>query len=837
MTVNSPNGQPKTKTGPEMAYELDQNYLELPRVMKILPMAELNSFPNLTSSICVDEDISRSTVIQSFHEDGFIALFALKNFDIDTQNPKTEDFYPVGVAVKVMEVKNEREDQYMKVSVRGLKRVILGECLPGSIPHAVIHAHPQEVWDDIAIAPMVMEAKRLFAALLNLIPGLPTDLLKINRLFEKEPAVLADLIMASLPLRPEAKTEFLHIQNVESRFIKLLEHLSQELTFRETGRAITQRVEESLGRQHQEKRLREQIRAIQMELGESDEHDEIATLEEKIQSLNLPPEVLTSASRELKRLRLTPPQSAERGVIRQFLDWVTDLPWNKASSRDNSLGEARAILERDHYGLDKVKKRILEYLAVRQLTPNHRGPILCLTGPPGVGKTSLAKSIAEALGREFVHLSLGGVRDEAEIRGHRRTYVGARPGRIISGVHKAGVNNPVFLLDEIDKMTNGAQGDPAAALLEALDFEQNDSFTDHYLEMPFDLSKVLFILTANVLDNIPRALRDRLEVVEISSYSALEKVAIARRHLWPREVIRHGLANEPLTISDETLGEIIENYTYESGCRGLNRHLRTLIRSRAVDKAEGRPLSHVIQAPELATILGPPRLAKETRQAHPQVGVATGLAWTAAGGDLMFVECVAMPGHGRLELTGQLGEVMRESAKAAISYARSKARYWGLDEEWFKHHDIHIHLPQGAIPKDGPSAGVSLVAALVSLISGSPIRSDTGLTGEISLRGLVLPVGGLKEKLLAAKRAGLATVLVPAKNTPDLAELPKHLTEGLEIRPVTSVDEVLSYALVGWPGQAFPQPQPQIQAPRPLESHTPQSPNWANLTTGTVSAY
>ncbi|MDR1609151.1 MAG: endopeptidase La [Deltaproteobacteria bacterium] len=798
MTVNNVNRASKSQSPLGLSYDLAQDRLDLPRVMKLLPMAELNSFPNLTSSICVDEAISRSTINQSLQEDGLLALFALKNFDIDTQNPKTEDFYPVGVAVKVIEVKDNHNDQYMKVSIQGLSRILLTDCLPGPIPYAVVRAHPQEVWDEKVLGPLVMEAKRLFAALLGLIPGLPTDLFKINRLLEEEPAVLADLIMASLPLRPEAKTEFLLIENLESRFIKLLEHLSQELTFRETGRAITQRVEESLGRQDQEKRLREQIRAIKIELGEIDEHDDLAVLEEKIRRLNLSAEVMTVVARELKRLRLTPPQVAERGVIRQFLEWVIDLPWDKSSSFDRSLAEARDILERDHYGLDKVKKRILEYLAVRKLSPDQGGPILCLTGPPGVGKTSLAKSIAEVLGREFVHLSLGGVKDEAEIRGHRRTYVGARPGRIISGIHKCGVNDPVFLLDEIDKMTNGVQGDPAAALLEALDFEQNYAFTDHYLEMPFDLSKALFILTANVLEHIPSPLKDRLEVLEVSSYSALEKMAIARRHLWPKELERHGLGDENLTISDEILEEIIEGYTYESGCRGLNRHLRSLIRSRAVDKAEGRTLDPIIRANELHTILGPPRHLKETRESVAQVGVATGLAWTAGGGDLMFVECVAMPGQGRLELTGQLGEVMRESAKAAISYVRSKSPDWGLDDEWFKHHDLHIHLPQGAIPKDGPSAGVSLIVALVSIISGQPVKSEVGLTGEISLRGLVLPVGGLKEKVLAAKRAGLATVLVPKKNLLDIAELPGQLTEGLEILPINTVDEALRLSLIGF---------------------------------------
>jgi ATP-dependent Lon protease len=502
-------------------------------------MAELNSFPNLVSSISVDEDISRETILQSYKEDRLLALFALKNFDLDTQNPLTTDFYPVGVAVEIVDI-DDQEGQYMKVSVRGIRRILLVDCLPGEVPQVVARPHPVEVWDDHVLCPLVLEAKRLFASVLSLIPGKPTDLYKVNRLLENEPAVLADLIMASLPIQPEFKTEFLLIENLFDRYQKLLEHLNRELSDRETGRAISRRIEESLDRQDRDRRLRAQIKAIQAELGEGDEQNDHLILEDQIQTRRLPVEARAAAERELKRLKMTPPQSSEYGVIRQFLEWIVDLPWDRSGPVNENLTLARDILERDHYGLEKVKKRILEFMAVHQLTPNRRGPILCLTGPPGVGKTSLARSIAEALGREFVRLSLGGVKDEAEIRGHRRTYVGARPGRVIAAIHKCGVNNPVFLLDEVDKMTNNAQGDPAAALLEALDFEQNDSFTDHYLEMPFDLSKVMFILTANLIERVPLPLRDRLEVVEVSGYATAEKMAIAKDHLWPKELKRHG---------------------------------------------------------------------------------------------------------------------------------------------------------------------------------------------------------------------------------------------------------------------------------------------------------
>lgn len=785
-----------TASAPGLSFDLDQKCGILPQVMKLLPMAELNSFPSLVSSISVDEAISRSTIMESCRDDRLLALFALKNFDIDTKNPQSADFWPVGVAVEIIEVRDQ-ENQYLKVSVRGLKRIVIGECIPGEIPQVTILPYPEEVWDEEQMGPLVLEARRLYANVLSLIPGKPVDLYKINHLLENEPAVLADLIMASLPLKPFQKTEFLLIENLPDRYQRLLEHLNRELTNREMGRAISQRIEDSLDRQHREKHLREQIKAIQAELGEGDDLNDLQILAEKIRATPMPDETLLAAERELRRLKMTPPHSSEYGVIRQFLEWIIDLPWEKSTPTNPDLQKARAVLERDHYGLDKVKKRIIEFLAVYQQTANQKCPILCLTGPPGVGKTSLGRSIAEALGREFVRLSLGGLKDEAEIRGHRRTYVGARPGRIISGIYKCGANNPVFLLDEVDKMTSNAHGDPAAALLEALDPEQNDTFTDHYIEMAFDLSNVLFILTANVLEHIPAPLKDRLEVVEVSGYTAAEKTAITKNHLWPTELSRHGFGPSELTVPEEVIEEIIDAYTSEAGCRELSRHLRTMIRNRAVERAEGRQYDTIIRPEELQTILGPPRHAREKREQAPQVGVVTGLAWTPAGGDLMFVEAVAMPGSGRLSLTGKLGDVLKESAIAAISYVRSRAQGWNLDEEWFKHHDLHIHLPHGAIPKDGPSAGVGLVTALVSLMSGLPVRADLAMTGEISLRGLVLPVGGLKEKILAAKRAGLSTVLVPEKNLPDLQELPGYLTDSIHILPVRTVEEVIHLALIG----------------------------------------
>jgi ATP-dependent Lon protease len=758
-------------------------------------MAELNSFPHLISSISVDELFSKSSIENSCESDQLLALFALKSFDIDTSMFHKDDFYPIGVAVKILKI-SDSENSPLKVTVQGLCRVMLSEIIPfGDINQVKICPILEKTDNDENLTPLILEARRLFAEALQLIPGIPINLFKVNRLLEEQPAVLADLIMSSIPLKPSLKAEYLLIENLKHRYLKLLEHLTMEVNNRQLGRAITQRIESSLDRRHKEVQLREQIKAIKAELGEDDDFDNLSELTDKLESLYLPLAVRTAAEREMHRLKLTPPQSAEYSPIRNFLEWIMELPWDNSSPETTNLTQARELLERDHFGLEKVKKRILEFLAVHKLTNSLKTPILCLTGPPGVGKTSLGRSIATALGRKFVRLSLGGLKDEAEIRGHRRTYVGARPGRIISGLRKAGVNNPVFLLDELDKIGSGINSDPAAALLEVLDPEQNDTFTDNFLEVPFDLSKVMFILTANVLENIPGPLRDRLEVVEVSGYTLDEKISIARQHLWPKELERHGLSAEDVEIPDDVLENIVSSYTWEAGCRELGRQLGAIIRSRAVAKAEDKPIASKISSEDLLEILGPPRRKQEHREEAPKTGVVTGLAWTAAGGDIMFIEAVAMPGKGRLSLTGQLGEVMQESARAAISYVRSRANDWFVPDSWFQQHDIHIHIPHGAIPKDGPSAGISLVTSIVSLITSQKVRPDVAMTGEISLRGLVLPVGGIKEKLLAAKRAGISTVIVPQNNQPELSGLPPAITEGLNIVTVNDIDQALEQAL------------------------------------------
>ncbi|MDR1165871.1 MAG: endopeptidase La [Deltaproteobacteria bacterium] len=786
----------------DLRVEYSQTDIELPDFMNLLPMAELNSFPGLSSTIAVEEQVSQLVVDRSVHGDGLMALFPLRSLDVDAHKLSSEDFYPMGVAVKILKV-HEHESGKLKVTVQGLSRVTFSQIFSGDIP--TVRIIPQ--WDygnahDGSLRPLILEAKRLYAEVLTLVPGLPVDLFKINTLLDEEPVILADLIMASLPLKSRAKAEYLLIAGLKHRYLKLLEHLTIEVSNRQAGRAISQRIEAGLDRRQKELHLREQLKAIKAELGESEELDPQGhrALQERLAALPLPEDARATADREMERLNGTPQQSAEYGVIRHYLEWVADLPWGKSDQESLDLGKARAILDRDHYGLEKVKKRVLEFLAVRKLAARGaKTPILCLTGPPGVGKTSLGRSIAECLGRKFARLSLGGLKDEAEIKGHRRAYVGARPGRVLAGLKRVGVNNPVFLLDELDKMATNSQHDPGGALLEALDPEQNETFMDNFLEIPFDISQVLFILTANVLEQIPAPLRDRLEVIEVSGYAVDEKSEIARKHLWPRELARHGLKPKELTLSAPVLETIITTYTWEAGCRELTRRLSALARSRSIAKAEGKPFSRSVSLDELPALLGPPRRLPEVKENKPQIGVVTGLAWTAGGGDIMFIEAVGMPGRGKLSLTGQLGDVMKESAQAAISYVRSRAREWRLDDGWFKNHDIHVHLPQGAIPKDGPSAGVALAVAIVSLVSSHKVRADVAMTGEISLRGLALPVGGIKEKLLAAKRAGIKTVLIPKRNEPDLEEFPKELLKGVNVIPVSSLDQVLARALVAEP--------------------------------------
>jgi ATP-dependent Lon protease len=612
----------------------------------------------------------------------------------------------------------------------------------------------------------------------------------------KSPPILADLIASNLNLSTADKQGILETFDVRERMTKVHLLLNKEVQVLELGNKIQSQVKEDMDRTQREYYLREQMKAIKKELGEMDEHStEIKELREKIKKAKMPPEVVSTAEKELDRLAKIPPVSAEYTVARTYLDWLVELPWSESTADNLDIDNGQRTLDEDHYDLEKVKKRILEYLAVRKLKSDMKGPILCFVGPPGVGKTSLGKSIARTMGRKFIRNSLGGVRDEAEIRGHRRTYVGALPGRIIQGIKKAGSNNPVFMLDEVDKIGMDFRGDPSSALLEVLDPEQNFSFSDHYIDVPFDLSKVMFITTANVLDTVPPALRDRMETLELPGYSEDQKMMIAKEFLTPKQVNEHGLSSELIEFQDSAIQVIISSYTREAGVRNLEREIAGICRGVAKDVARGIKEKVVITPDLLHKFLGPVKFFLEVAERTYDPGVATGLAWTPTGGDIIFVEATKMRGEKGLTLTGQLGDVMKESAQAALAYVRSRSKELGIEEDFFEKNDIHIHVPAGAIPKDGPSAGVTMFVALVSLLTNKPVRSDIALTGEITLRGLVLPVGGIKEKILAGMRAGIRTIILPKKNEKDLEEIPEHIRNQMNFKFIQRMDEAIELAL------------------------------------------
>jgi ATP-dependent Lon protease len=612
------------------------------------------------------------------------------------------------------------------------------------------------------------------------------------------PGTLADIVAGVMDLKPDEKQQILETIDLQQRLDKVIWMLSYRIEVLRLSRDIGQQTEHTMEGRQREYLLREQLRAIQKELGEADEKTtEIAEIEKQMAAARLPEEAETQAKRELRRLQRMPEGAAEYGMVRSYLEWLTELPWAKEHAGTIDIAEARKVLDDEHYGLDKVKRRILEYLAVRKLNPEGKGPILCFVGPPGVGKTSLGQSIAHATGRPFVRVSLGGIHDEAEIRGHRRTYIGALPGNIIQAIRRAGTRDPVMMLDEIDKLGHGMHGDPSSAMLEVLDPAQNSTFRDNYLAVPFDLSKVLFIATANMLDTIPGPLRDRMEMIQLSSYTDEEKMQIAKRYLVPRQREQNGLAAAPqVEITDDALRTVIRDYTREAGVRNLEREIGALLRHAAMRVAEGETGPLRVAAADLPAILGPRRFEAEIAERTSVPGVATGLAWTPVGGDILFIEAARVPGNGRLILTGQLGDVMKESAQAALSLVKSMHRSLGLDPVLFEKNDIHVHVPAGAIPKDGPSAGVAMFTALASLLSGRSVRSDTAMTGEISLRGLVLPVGGIKEKVLAAMHAGLQRVMLPARNRRDYEEIPAEARDALEFIWLERVEDALAAALV-----------------------------------------
>jgi ATP-dependent Lon protease len=608
---------------------------------------------------------------------------------------------------------------------------------------------------------------------------------------------LADLTASNLDLKVSEAQEVLELADPIVRLRRVHELIAKEIELLTMQQEISTQAKGEMDKSQREYFLRQQLKAIQSELGEGNElSEEVAAFRDKAQKARMPKPVMEEVERQVKKLERMHPDAAETATLRNWLDWMVQLPWGKSTKDNLDLVEAQRILDEDHYGLEKVKERIVEYLAVRKLKEKMKGPLLCFVGPPGVGKTSLGRSIARALGRKFVRLSLGGVKDEAEIRGHRRTYVGSMPGRIVQGIHQAGANNPVFMIDEIDKIGADYRGDPSSALLEVLDPEQNNTFRDHYLGVPFDLSHVMFICTANLTDTIQPAFLDRMEVIRLPGYSEDEKLEIARRHILPKLFEEHGIAKEQMLVSDAALRTLITQYTREAGLRNMERELAAIARKIARRVAEGHPEPVKVTPGALARFLGAPKVHGEEMLEKDALGTATGLAWTATGGDILFVEATAMKGKGRLTLTGSLGEVMKESAQAALSYARSHARQYGIRDEYFAAHDLHVHVPEGAIPKDGPSAGITIATAMISVFSGRPVKRSIAMTGEITLRGNVLPIGGLKEKLLAARRAGITTIICPKLNEKELAEVPAHLRRGVTFHLVEQVDEVLRLALI-----------------------------------------
>jgi ATP-dependent Lon protease len=768
----------------------------LPDALPVLPLRDTVTFPETLTPLAVGQERSIKLVNDVLGVNRMLVMVAAR--DPEEEEPGPEGLYEVGV-VGVVARMIKVPDETLRILVQGTQRVRLGPYVAEQ-PYMVarISELPDVSEPSAELEALTRNVQRTFTEIVEQIPYLPEELQMAVANIE-DPAALGHLIAGSLRIGTEEKQKLLEEVDVAKRLRHLSRILARELEVVQLGTQIQSQVQSEIDKGQREFFLRQQLKAIQDELGEVDEQQaEVDELRERIDGADLPEHALRAADRELARLEKLPPAAAEHGVIRTYLEWLVELPWSKETEDDLDIAHAREVLDADHYDLEKVKDRILEYLAVRKLNPDSPGPILCFVGPPGVGKTSLGRSIAKALGREFERISVGGVRDEAEIRGHRRTYIGALPGTIIRALRDAGSRNPVFMIDEIDKMGADFRGDPASAMLEVLDPAQNDSFRDHYLDLEFDLSDVVFIATANVPDTIPGPLLDRMETIELAGYTVEEKRHIARRYLVPRQIEANGLKPSQIEFSDAALTTIIEEYTREAGVRNLERQIGAICRKVARDVAEGKAKGKVkVSGKKARELLGRRRVFAEQRRRTKVPGVATGLAWTPTGGDVLFIEATAMPGSGKLTITGQLGEVMKESAQAALSWVRG---HWaevapGLGELWFAEHDIHIHVPAGAVPKDGPSAGVAMTVALSSLVSGRPVRNDVAMTGEVTLTGQVLPIGGLKEKSLAAQRAGIKRVIVPERNKGDVEEIPEHELGDLEFVFVDEVSKAIDVAL------------------------------------------
>jgi ATP-dependent Lon protease len=765
----------------------------LPDALPVLPLRESVPFPEALMPLAIGQERSIRLVNDVLAGNRMLVMVASR-LEGEDEEPGPDDLYRVGVAGVVARMLKV-PDGTLRILVHGAQRVVL-ERFVATEPYLVarIEDAPDEIIPSPELEALHRNVQATFSRIIEELPYLPEEL-QVAVANLDDPSELAHMIGGALRLKTEEKQALLEERNVTKRMRMLSELLAREVELVEIGTRIQSQVQSEMDRGQREWFLRQQLKAIQEELGEVDETQAEATeMRERLEAAGLPEHAWKQAERELQRFERLPPQAAEHGVIRTYLEWLADLPWSKATEDSLDLKDARRILDRDHYDIESVKDRILEFLAVRKLKPDARSSILCFVGPPGVGKTSLGRSIAAAMGREFERISVGGVRDESEIRGHRRTYIGALPGTILRAMRDAGSNNPVLMIDEIDKMGADFRGDPASAMLEVLDPEQNSTFRDHYLDLPFDLSSVFFICTANQLDTVPPALRDRMEIIELSGYTHEEKREIAKRYLVPRQMERNGVGRSRIEVTPEALDVIIDGYTREAGVRGLEREIGSVCRKVAREFAEGtRKSKRVVRAKTVGELLGKPRFQPDVQRRTGEPGVATGLAWTPVGGDVLFVEATAFPGDGKLQVTGQLGDVMKESAAAALSYVKSTDG--GIPDDYFRDHDVHVHVPAGAIPKDGPSAGITMATALASRATGRPVRADTAMTGEITLTGQVLPIGGLKEKALAAQRAGINRLIIPRRNEADIDDIPEHLRKKMRFVLVDDVDEVLDAAL------------------------------------------
>jgi ATP-dependent Lon protease len=784
----APNGADGGAPGP----------VAVPAELPVLPLRDAVAFPETVMPLHVGQERSVQMVNDVLAGNRLLVMVASRESEAET--PAPEQLYDVGVVGTIARMLRI-PDGSLRILVAASQRVRIDEWT-ATEPYLVarITEVPDVVREGPEITALMRNVQQTFMQIVDAVPYLPEELeLAVANI--DDPAALSWVIAGALRMPTAERQALLEETDVAKRLRRLSEFLAREAEVAAIGSRIQSEVQSEMERGQREYFLRQQLKAIQAELGEQDPVEaEVEELREQLRAAALPDDVRTAAERELSRLERLPQAAAEHGVIRSYLEWIAELPWSRSTEDHLDLKHAREVLDADHYDIAAVKDRILEFLAVRKLTDGREGPagILCFAGPPGVGKTSLGQSIARAMGRRFERISVGGVRDEAEIRGHRRTYIGAMPGTIIRALRDAGSNNPVLMIDEIDKMGSDYRGDPASAMLEVLDPEQNATFRDHYLDVPFDLSKAMFICTANDLDRIPGPLRDRLEVITLSGYTEQEKLEIAKRYLAPRQIERSGLKRSQISFSDAGLQAIVSGYTREAGVRGLERQIAAVCRKVARQVAEGASDRRVtVTAPRVRELLGRPRFTADVRRRTAEPGVATGLAWTPVGGDVLFVEASAMPGKGRLTITGQLGDVMRESAQAALSYVRAHAREHDpeLPEDWFTDHDVHVHVPAGAIPKDGPSAGVTMASALLSLVTGRPVRGDVAMTGELTLTGQVLPIGGLKEKALAAQQAGVRCVIAPRRNEADAEDFPEHLMAGLEFTWVDDIGEVFETAL------------------------------------------